>query len=184
MPPALAFQSVIDFTVSARAVVNELFARLPANGSTLILADLNRAATLSALLSSAAEAELARILPPPPRAYEVAVITNTSPTDYQAVAEVTPAGATAVERAPLGLVYPRDVFSLSHVAVPFPLTDGLDGLRPDPADDFGINIGTLAARGETGVISVGSDMFARLYSNPFFGTFAERIAATMAAPPQ
>jgi hypothetical protein len=76
------------------------------------------------------------------------------------------------------------VFSLSHVAVPFPLTDGLYGLRPDPADDFGINIGTLAARGETGVISVGSDMFARLYSNPFFGTFAERIAATMAAPPQ
>jgi alpha-beta hydrolase superfamily lysophospholipase len=183
MPPVLAFQSVVDFTVLTRAVVDELFARLPANGSALVLADLNRASTLAPLLSAAAEAELGRILPPPPRRYAVTVITNAGPEDLEAVADVTPAGATGAERVPLGLAYPADVFSLSHVALPFPVTDGLYGLDPDPGDDFGISIGTLAARGETGVISVGSDMFARLYSNPFYDAMAARIAAIIPDAP-
>jgi alpha-beta hydrolase superfamily lysophospholipase len=177
MPPVLAFQSVVDSTVSTRAVVG-LFERLPANGSALVLADLNRAATLAPLFSAAADAELARILPPPPRDYDVTVITNAGPGDLAAVAERTPAGAAAAQRAALGVAYPADVFSLSHVALPFPLDDGLYGLAPDPADAFGISIGTLAARGETGVISVGPAMFARLHSNPFFDAMAARIAAT------
>jgi alpha-beta hydrolase superfamily lysophospholipase len=182
MPPVLAFQSVVDFTVSTRAVVEGLFARLPANGSALVLADLNRAATLAPLLSAASDAELARLLPPPPRAYEVTVVTNAGPGDRAAVAETTPAGATAARRVALGVDYPADVFSLSHVALPFPVDDGLYGLDPDPADDFGITIGALAARGETGVLSTGPEMFARLHSNPFFDALAARVRADI--PPE
>lgn len=183
LPPVLTFQSVVDSTVSTRAVVDALYARLPSNGSALVLFDLNRAAVLAPVLSAAAEAEIARLLPPAPRTYDVTVITNAGPGDYAAVALQEPAGATGPQSVPLGLDYPRDVFSLSHVAVPFPLDDGLYGLAPDPADDFGINVGTLAARGESGVLLVGSDMFARLYSNPFYAQMAARIAATVPPPP-
>lgn len=176
LPPVLTFQSVIDATVSTRAVIDRLYARLPANGSALVLADINRAARLAPVIGRAADAEVDRLVPPPPRNYALSVITNAGPGDSAAVARIEPAGATAIEVEALGLAYPPDVFSLSHVALPFPVDDGLYGLAPDPQDDFGINIGTLAARGESGVLSVGSDMFARLYSNPFYDAMAARIA--------
>lgn len=183
MPPVLAFQSVVDSTVSSQALVAQLFGRTPANGSTLVLFDLNRAATLAPLIRASAEAELGRILPPPPRRYDVTVVGNAGPGDYAAVAETTPAGAMEPVRVDLGLAYPADVFSLSHVALPFPLADGLYGMAPDPADDFGIRLGTLAAHGETGVISPGPEMFARLTSNPFYDLMAARIRATLDVAP-
>ena len=181
MPPVLAFQSVVDSTVSTPALVRELFDRLPGNGSTLVLFDLNGAATLAPLVRASALGQVSRILPPPPRRYDVTVVTNAGPDDYAAVAETTPAGASAPARVDLGLAYPRDVFSLSHVALPFPVTDGLYGMAPDPADDFGIRLGTLAVHGETGVIVPGPDMFARLTSNPFYDLMAARIRASLEA---
>jgi alpha-beta hydrolase superfamily lysophospholipase len=173
-PPTLAFQSVVDSTVSAQAVVRELYDRLPANGSELVLFDLNRATALASTFRAAAAAEIERIVPPPPRAYDLVIVTNL-PGEDAVVAEIQPAGGGAPERRPLGLAYPRDVFSLSHVALPFPVTDGLYGLAPDPSEDFGLNLGTLAPRGETGVLALGLDMFARLNSNPFYPALADEI---------
>ncbi len=183
LPPVLAFQSVVDSTVLTSALVNVLFERLPANGSMLVLFDLNRAATLAPLIRASADAELGRILPPAPRRYDVVVVGNAAPGDYAAVADWTPAGATTPDRLDLGLAYPPDIFSLSHVALPFPVADGLYGMAPDPADDFGIRLGTLAAHGETGVIVPGPDMFARLTSNPFYDLMAARIRATLETAP-
>jgi alpha-beta hydrolase superfamily lysophospholipase len=42
VPPILTFQSVVDFTVSTRAIISSLYEHLPANGSELVLFDLNR----------------------------------------------------------------------------------------------------------------------------------------------
>ncbi len=53
MPPVLTFQSVVDFTVSTQAVVSALYGNLPANGSELVLFDVNRNARLGPLLRSA-----------------------------------------------------------------------------------------------------------------------------------
>lgn len=184
MPPVLAFQSVVDSTVTASAVADELFARLPENGSELVLVDINRAATLAPVIAASADAEIGRVAPPPPRAYALTVVSNASPGDHAAVARTEPPGSGAVEVVDIGQAYPRDVYSLSHVALPFPLTDGLYGLDPDPDENFGIRIGTLAGRGETGVLSVGPEMLARLSANPFFDFFAARIDDAIAGAPQ
>ena len=63
LPPILAFQSAIDFTVSARAVVNALYDRLAANGSELVLFDVNRAANVEDLLRESADTAVERLLP-------------------------------------------------------------------------------------------------------------------------
>ena len=42
LPPVLAFQSLVDATVSTDAVVHALFDQLDANGSELVLFDINR----------------------------------------------------------------------------------------------------------------------------------------------
>ena len=42
LPPIITFQSVMDSTVSTRAIISALYVHLPANGSELVLFDLNR----------------------------------------------------------------------------------------------------------------------------------------------
>ena len=50
------------------------------------------------------------------------------------VERVTEAGATDEQVRPLGSRFPSGVFSLSHVALPFPIDDALYGLQPDPTE--------------------------------------------------
>jgi hypothetical protein len=84
------------------------------------------------------------------------------------VERATEAGTTEERVRPIGLAWSRDIFSLSHVALPFPVSDGLYGLDPDPAEAFGAQLGALAVRGERGVLTVSPDALVRLSSNPFF----------------
>ncbi|WP_158287279.1 alpha/beta hydrolase [Dokdonella fugitiva] len=58
LPPVLAFQSVLDSTVSSADVVHALFDRLPANGSELVLFDINRANLLAPMFRSAAAGQI------------------------------------------------------------------------------------------------------------------------------
>src|SRR5262249_35235910 len=75
----------------------------------------------------------------------------------------------------LGLTYPLGLYSLSHVALPFPVNDGLYGLTPDPTENFGINLGVLAPRGERNVLIASLDALLRVSSNPFFPYMVGRI---------
>jgi hypothetical protein len=97
---------------------------------------------------------------------------------------VVEAGAKAEQVRPLGLVYPLGVFSLSHVALPFPPSDGLYGFDPDPADDFGIRLGTVAPRGEVGALIVSLDSLLRMSSNPFFPYMLGRIEEGIGPAPR
>ncbi len=175
VPPILTFQSVVDFTVSTRAVVSELYAQLPSNGSELVLFDINRNAKLGLLLASSADAALEELLPEAPHRFRSVIVANASPASSDVVANITESGATTEETRALGLVYPSDLFSLSHVAVPFPTSDGVYGTEPDPSEDFGINFGAMAARGERGTLIVSLDFVSRTASNPFFPYLLERI---------
>jgi alpha-beta hydrolase superfamily lysophospholipase len=176
LPPILTFQSVIDFTVSTRAIVTALYAQLPANGSELVLFDLNRTVKFGPLLSAGADTVLNRVLPAPPRRFRTTIIANAGPASDAMVERVTEAGATTEQTRPLDLSYPPDVFSLSHVALPFPTSDALYGMHPDDTEDFGINLGSMATRGERGALIVSLDSLLRMTSNPFYSYMAERIA--------
>lgn len=67
MPPIIAFQSVLDATVSTTAVVHPLFNQLPANGSELVLFDLNRLAAYSTVFKPADRAFLGTLFDKEPR---------------------------------------------------------------------------------------------------------------------
>lgn len=181
LPPILTFQSAIDFTVSARAVVTALYDRLEDNGSELVLFDVNRAANVDILLRKRALTAIERMLPPTPRKYRASVIGNAAPGDPMAVERSVASGNDAETMAPLGVEYPRDVFSMSHIALPFPPFDGLYGSQPDPDDDFGVTLGDIATRGETGALIIGLDTLLRNSSNPFYAYVARRIEAVIPA---
>ncbi len=63
LAPVIAFQSIMDSTVSTRAVVTGLFDQLPANGSELVVFDINQAASFRPLFKPSSWTALADLLP-------------------------------------------------------------------------------------------------------------------------
>jgi len=175
LPPIITFQSVMDFTVSTSAIISALYDHLPANGSELVLFDVNRTVKFGPLLRPSADTALTRLLPAGARAYRTTIITNADVDSSEEVERTIEANALEETKRPLGLSYPPGLYSLSHVALPFPMTDGLYGLTPDQTDDFGLNLGALAPRGERNVLVASLDSLLRVASNPFFPYMVERI---------
>jgi alpha-beta hydrolase superfamily lysophospholipase len=175
LPPILTFQSLIDFTVSTRAIISALYAYLPANNSELVLFDVNRTARFGPLLRPSTDNVLARIVPGAPRSYRLTVITNADDEDDKVIERLTEADSDVETSRPLGLSYPPGFYSLSHVALPFPVSDGLYGIKPDLSDNFGENLGTLVPRGERNVLIASLDSLMRASSNPFFPYMIDRI---------
>jgi hypothetical protein len=147
-----------------------------------VLFDINRSVDFGPVLRASAEQAASRLVPPPPRRYGFTLVTNAGTGLPQMVAEDTPAGSRSVFRRALDLSYPRTVFSLSHVALPFPITDPMLGMEPDTAEDYGIRLGTLALRGEVGVLVLNTETLMRVTSNPFYPYLEERVRNWIAAP--
>jgi hypothetical protein len=172
------FQSVADFTVSTPAILQSLYAWLPANGSEIVLFDVNRNAKPSVLINPSALAALQQMMPALPLRYRLTVIGNANG-NARVTERVIEPGRTTARYRPLALAYPANVFSLSHVAVPFPPDDPLYGFAAAPTDHppFGVALGSLALRAERGVLTVNPDTLFRINSNPFFPYVLERLDA-------
>ena len=97
-------------------------------------------------------------------------------------AETIEPNAAIASRRPLGLAWPPEVFSLTHVAIPFPPDDPLYGIEGPTKAAGLLPIGRLSPRGERAVLTVGTDTLMRLSSNPFFPFVAERISGWVGAP--
>ena len=176
--PILAFQSAVDATVLANAVVTGLFERLPPDptygkGHELVVFDVNRYFEAQGLIARAIDLE--RLASGPPKAYAVGIVTNRDAASFDAVLRSRPAGADAVTTTALGLAWPDEVYSLSHIALPFSPEDPLYGDDPR-AENPGIRLGRLALHGENGALSIPPTMMTRLRWNPFHSFMTARIA--------
>src|SRR6476620_9182326 len=109
LPPILTFQSAVDATVSTPAVLSALFAQLPANGSEIVLFDINRNAKLGPLLRPEVQVLVDRLLPPAPRRYATVVVGNAGPDQDAVVARSVAAGGTAEAVVPLGIDWPHEL---------------------------------------------------------------------------
>jgi alpha-beta hydrolase superfamily lysophospholipase len=179
-PPVLAFVSTLDSTVSADAVVDALFMHLAPAGHELVLFDVNRLAVARALLARGSGPLTDRLLGMSGRPFALTVITNVA-ADTPVVHELrAEAGTGRVQARPLGLAWPRVVFSLSHVALPFASDDPLYGYDAAP-DAAHVQLGRLEARGETRALAVPLWMLVRLRSNPFYPYLAARAESFVAA---
>jgi hypothetical protein len=177
MPPVLTFQSVIDFTVSTPAILTALYAFLPDNGSEIVLFDVNRTVKFGPLLRPSAYVALEKLTPTTPQPYRFTAIVNATDDTGATVERSIPPGQLEPAFRPLDLPYPSGIFSLSHLAIPIPPDDPLYGTTPSPQSppEFGLNLGTLDARGERGALVVDQDFLTRLPANPFFPYVLERI---------
>jgi len=176
VPPVLALQSAADATVSANDLISVLMERLPENGSELVVFDINRATVGARLARHDPGPELLALLRAGRRPFRLGIVTNRSNSDFAVeLREVAP-GALEPVTTPLDLAWPREVFSLSHIALPFPATDPLYG-DGSGAPSPGVQLGSLALRGERGVLRVSSAEMLRLRWNPFYPFLERRVLA-------
>jgi alpha-beta hydrolase superfamily lysophospholipase len=175
LPPILAFTSLVDSTVETWSTIDALFGRLQDNGSALVLYDVNRSAVALGFLEQGFDDRLAALLQSADRKYRLSLVTNARAGAPEVVVKDLPAGSTTATDVDPGLAWPPQIFSLSHLAVPFRPDDPLYGIAPDMATDYGLRLGLLAPRGERGVLTVPIDQLMRLNCNPFFPYQEARI---------
>lgn len=189
LPPILAFQSVVDATVSTPALVKGLLARLPADGHELVLYDINRLVQAEKLLAQDPSSEIERLMTRADLPFTVELLTNQTASVAGLGRRIVRPGQPAAPGAPVeptDLVWPGQVYSLSHVSLPFAPDDPVYG-PGDSAIDLGgpaYPLGSLALRGERGVLQVSAAEQLRLRWNPFFPDLASRVVSFVVAAPQ
>lgn len=172
MPPILAFSSVVDGTVRAPDLITRLFNPLPPGGHELVFFDINRKAGIQTLLRWRPDSLVNAFREVSDMEYRLFLVTNQGPDSAHVVLREIAADASVVVEQPLGLAWPDDVFSLSHIALGFPEHDPLYGGQPDPPSP-GVSLGNVALRGERGVLQISEAAMLRQRWNPFY-PFLER----------
>ncbi len=178
-PPLLAFQSVVDATVTAPALVHGLFERLPAAGDhELVLFDVNRSTRIGSLLNNDPTSWVEGMLSNRNLAFGLTAVMNESPESEDVVARHLAPGSEVATTTPLDLHWPDDVYSLSHVALPFPPDDPVYG-GPNAPKGPGVQLGNVALRGERGALLISAADQLRLRWNPFHSYLLDRTVEFM-----
>ena len=169
LPPILTFQSVVDNTITARAIVTLLYNRLPAGNSKLVVYDVNRNSTALHLMKTPPPDIVEYFLSSAPLNFGVTVLRNRDRSTNALDAVSLAAGATETSVHATTLEWPEGVYSLSHIAIPFRFDDIVYGNgNTNDRGNFELKLGALAPRGEAGVLMLTSDFFLRTRNNPFY----------------
>jgi alpha-beta hydrolase superfamily lysophospholipase len=173
-PPVLAFQSIVDATVSTRAVVDGLFAKLPAGGHELVLFDINRLSEVEHVLIKDPKSSIEAKFKDPGLPFAISLVTNAREDSRDIVVLQKKPGDSQITRKPLDMKWPFNLYSLSHVALPFSMNDPLYGMI-DSNDHSKIQLGNMNLRGERGVLQIPAEDMIRLRWNPFYSYLERRI---------
>ena len=147
LPPILAFQSIVDTTVSTRPWCTTCSTSCRPTARELVVFDINRLSGSSR--SSGRPARPAAAGRGSAAPYRRTWSPTPAPTrSTWSALTVAPAARRRTE--PLGLAWPADMFSLSHVALPFPpTTRSTAGNVPQEATSPGSAASARAARGRS-----------------------------------
>jgi len=176
MPPVLTFQSLVDKTVLTSDVLDSLYEKLPENGSELVLFDINHVGELEEFVLPKHKLLLNRAMSDGSGKYAVSVVTNRDGNELGVVELRQEAGIPGFVSRSLPYSWPEDVYSLTHVALPFPVDDEVYGLETDGIDSGYPHLGRVHLLGESGTLILPPALLQRLRSNPFYGYIEERIA--------
>jgi alpha-beta hydrolase superfamily lysophospholipase len=173
-PQVIAFQSVVDATVSTPELVSGLFDHLAGEGHELVLFDINRSAEVEPVLVQNPEAATRALLENRTLPFTLTFLSNTASQTSRLSIYQKPANSDVVTEAASDLEWPDGVFALSHSSIPFPPDDSVYGAEADPGHP-GIHLGRIDIQGETGVLLFSAEEVIKLRYNPFHSYMLERI---------
>jgi alpha-beta hydrolase superfamily lysophospholipase len=175
-PNMLTFLSWADATVKTSATIRRLYDKLEKESSELVVFDVNRFDQLTPFLAVAKKFPIKEIAAGLDLPYRLTVISNVAG-DSEQVAERTRAPRSRmINSKPLKMIWPRGVYSLAHVAVPFTPEDPVYGTNDARQRTYqGLPLGALQPRGETHLLTVPLGQLMRLRHNPFFAYMEHRV---------
>ena len=180
-PRILTFLSWTDSTVDTSATIQHLFDQLENPRSELVIFDVNRFDAFAGFMPTTVDKPLDQLEASTDLNYRLTVISNVAANSRSVAAHSRAAHTSKTESTPLNLEWPQNVYSLSHVAIPFAPDDPIYGDGSVPSDTYrGLPLGALQPRGETSVLTVSLSQAMRLRHNPFFAYEEERIGAMIA----
>lgn len=172
-PRTLALMSLVDATVSSHAVVTHLFDKLENTGNELVLFDINRHEDFTLFLKKDPIVEYRALLKRSQLNFELTLFTNVSANSDSVLAHHWRQADGSRTTEQTNMIWPDHVYSLSHVALPFPATDSLYG--SEPVDNEGLHIGLLETKGEKGILNIQASDMLRLRYNPFYSNMQKQI---------
>jgi pimeloyl-ACP methyl ester carboxylesterase len=174
-PPVLAFQSAVDSTVTADALISSLFSRLESGEDEIFIFDINRYTNVESVLSGDPSAWINGLIDSESQLFTVTTLVNENEASRRIQVQRNIPGVADAKICATGLEWPAGLFSLSHVALPFPPDDPVYGWQE--VDDYsGIRLGMMALRGENRVLRITPSDMLRLRWNPFHDEMMSRIA--------
>jgi esterase/lipase len=183
-PPVLAFQSIADATVVTDAVVNNLMRRLAPYNHHLVLFDVNRMSETADYFARDTNSLIDSLFKTP-LSFDLTLITNKDPSSREVIARHKTSESDSEKVNKTGLSWPRGIYSLSHVAIPFSPEDPLYGTRSEEEGRLW-TLGSLEPRGERALLQVPVESLMRLRYNPFYSyveeTVFERLGAQVENP--
>jgi pimeloyl-ACP methyl ester carboxylesterase len=180
-PRTLALMSLVDATVSTHAVVTHQFDKLENIGNELVLFDINRHEAFTIFLKDDPVVEYRALLKRSQLNFDLTFFTNTSVDSDSVLVHrwFRVDGSHVTEQT--DMVWPDHIYSLSHVALPFPPEDSLYGSEPEESE--GLHIGLLETKGERGVLNIHASDLLRLRYNPFYSNMQKQITDFLIAAP-
>ena len=173
VPPILTFQSIADDTVSSSAVIQHLYQYLPKKQHQLVMFDINRNPNNHQLITNDPLNEMASLWLDLPMSYRLTIIENNRERNHY-VQERHISHGESVEVNSMPLNWPLGVYSLSHVALPFPESDPLYGPHYQKQNEH-IQIGQAIFKGERGLFGIPAAEMLRQKWNPFYPYMVEQM---------
>jgi alpha-beta hydrolase superfamily lysophospholipase len=155
-PPVLTFASIADDTVVVEEMISGLYDRLPEGNNTLVLFDINNQFSQNLLVNA-------------PTLKTIQTIQNTPVQSNYRLELLSDLNASGIP-----IIWPKNVYSLSHVALPFSKNDPLYGDVNAP-ESPGIQLGHLAGYGERMVLQISPSTLLRQRWNPFHAYTKEKV---------
>lgn len=176
LSPILAFSSIVDATVSVPALLDGLFNRLPPGEHELVLFDINLHSDIQSLLKWNPKHLVKALRRNPDRNYLLGLVTNKSPNSNETILQTLRPGSETTTEVDLDQAWPSGVYSLTHVALPFPPDDPVYGGEAS-AEHSGIQLGHTDLRGERGTLAISASERLRLRWNPFYDFLEDKTLA-------
>ncbi|MEH6610765.1 MAG: hypothetical protein V7696_15465 [Halioglobus sp.] len=148
------------------------YARIQRWISELVLLDINRGTGMLPLLLNRENPLLSELQGRPILSFDLTIVGSDSAGPGLVSVRRRARGGSQWQETPTDMRWPANVFSLSHVALPFSAEDPMYG--PNKADGL-IRLGELWFKGEQGVLGVPLRMLARQRYNPFFPYMERRV---------
>ncbi len=177
LPPVTSFQSVVDETVSTYDLVDLLYGTIDDPASELVLFDVNKHESLARFMAYSPQRLIDTLKKQAANRWTLSLISNRDGDTREVVEKQFTASSNSPVIHDLPYAWPEGIFSLSHVALPFPHDDPVYGYAYRVDGITQKTLGDIQIKGERNVLVIPASELIRVRANPFYDYIERKIVS-------